>query len=63
MKRLLISMDSSEFSVLKALPTTEESFNAEGTENTEKAKVLSSREVEKRRKLGYRELFRACVWR
>ena len=46
MKRLLISMDSSVFSVLKALPTTEESVNAEGTENTEKEKVLSSREVE-----------------
>jgi hypothetical protein len=46
MKRLLTSMDSSVFSVLKALPTTEESFNAEGTENTEKEKVLSSREVE-----------------
>jgi hypothetical protein len=46
MKRLLISMDYSVFTMLKQLPTTEESFNAEGTENTEKGKVLSSREVE-----------------
>jgi hypothetical protein len=46
MKRLLISTDFSVFSVLKPLPTTEERSSTQDTENTEKAKGPSSREVE-----------------
>jgi hypothetical protein len=46
MKRLFISIGFPVSSVLKPLTTIGESFDTEDTENTQKAKVLSSREVE-----------------
>jgi hypothetical protein len=61
-----VSVGFSVISVFKFLRILANCFNREDAEKTNHEKsgpVMSSRELEKGRKLGDRELFRACVWR